>query len=80
VPMQRVYSSVYLLNLITRRFVIAHIYLCLIVLGAFAKFLKATISFAMSVRVPVCPSVRPHEKNSAPTGPIFINCNIMGFF
>jgi hypothetical protein len=38
-------------------------------LGAFAEFLKATVSFGMSV----CPYVRPSAWNkSAPTGRIFI--------
>jgi hypothetical protein len=43
------------------------------VLGAFLKFLKATISFVMSV----CPSV---WNNSAPTGQISMKFDIWVFF
>ena len=43
-------------------------------LGAFAKLRKAAISFVMSVH---CLSVRPSARNnSAPTGLIFMNCDI----
>jgi len=44
-------------------------------LGAFAKFQKASISFNMSV----CPSVRPYAWNSFPTGWIFIKFGILIF-
>jgi len=46
------------------------------VLGAFGKLLKATVSFVL----PVCLSVHPHEKNSAPTGRIFMKFDIWLFF
>jgi len=42
-------------------------------LGAFAKLQKATISFAVSVVMRVCPSVR---KNSAPNGRIFMQLDM----
>jgi hypothetical protein len=43
--------------------------------GAFAELLKATIIFFLSVR----PSVRPAWKNSAPTGRIFLQFDILVF-
>jgi len=43
-------------------------------IGAFVKSRKATISFVMSV----CPSV--HMEQHAPTGRVFIKCNIRVFF
>jgi len=43
-------------------------YFCTIILGAFAKRRKATISFVVSVCISVCPSVRlrPHETTRLP--------------
>jgi hypothetical protein len=50
-------------------------------LGAFAKFLKATISFVMSDRLSLRSSVRLSAwNNSAPTRRIFMKFYIWGFF
>jgi hypothetical protein len=48
-----------------------------VLLRAFTKLRKATISFVMSV----CPSVRqPTQKNSVPTERIWMKCDIWVFF
>jgi hypothetical protein len=51
------------------------------ILGAFGKLRKATISFVISVRLSLSPSVRPSAwKKSAPTGRIFMPFDIWRFF
>jgi hypothetical protein len=47
-----------------------------LIIRRFYKIAKSTISVLMSVR----PSVCPHEKNSAPTGRIFMKFGIYFFF
>jgi hypothetical protein len=51
------------------------------ILGAFAKLRKGTISFVMSLRLSVYPSIRPSAgKYSGPTGRIFKKSHFLGIY
>ena len=51
------------------------------IVGDFAKLLKVTICFVISVRLPGCLSVCPSaQNNSAPIGRIFLKFDVWVFF